>query len=169
MKRLPTSGSNTTGGTFVKKILIIYHSQSGNTLKMAREVAKVVDSIDNVESILKNAAEAHLKDLLQCDGLAIGSPEYFGYMSGIVKDFFDRTYESAQGQREVFKKPYVVFISAGNDGRGALNAIECICTGYQLKKVYEPLIARGNITAHIMSLCEELGKTIAAGCEAGIY
>jgi multimeric flavodoxin WrbA len=155
--------------TFMKKILIIYHSQSGNTLKMAKEVAKGVDSIENVEAVLKNAAESTLKDLMKCDGLVIGSPEYFGYMSGIVKDFFDRTYETARGRKEVFKKPYVVFISAGNDGRGALNAIERICIGYQLKKVYEPLVSRGEITLDILGLCEELGKTIAAGCEAGIY
>ena len=136
---------------------------------MAKEVAKGVDSIDNVKAVLKNALEATIQNLIQCDGLAIGSPEYFGYMSGIVKDFFDRTYETARGRREIFKKPYVVFISAGNDGRGTLNAIDRICTGYQFKKVYEPLIARGEITQGILSLCEELGKTIAAGCEAGIY
>ena len=155
--------------TFVKKILIIYHSQSGNTFKMAKEVAKGVDSIDNVEAILKNAAEATLQDIIQCDGIAIGSPEYFGYMSGILKDFFDRTYEQARGRKEVFKKPYVIFISAGNDGRGAVNAIERICLGYQLKKVYAPLISRGEVTRDTLRLCEELGKTIAAGCEVGIY
>jgi multimeric flavodoxin WrbA len=153
----------------MKKILILYHSQSGNTRRMAEKVAEGVNSIDNVEAVLKNAAEASHQDLITCDGLAIGSPEYFGYMSGIVKDFFDRTYEKSQGLKEVFKKPYVVFISAGNDGRGALNAIERIGLGYQLKKVYEPLIARGEITPDILSLCKELGKTIAAGCDAGIY
>ena len=118
---------------------------------------------------MKKAAEANLEDLIDCDGLVIGSPEYFGSMAGMIKDFFDRTYDSARGKKEVFKKPYVVFISAGNDGTGALAGIERICIGYQFKKVYDPVIARGKIDQEILKKCEELGQTIAAGCETGIY
>ena len=151
------------------RILIIYHSQTGNTQKMAESVARGSESINNVRVVLKRASEATLKDLMECDGLALGSPEYFGYMAGIIKDFFDRTYNEARGRKEVFKKPYVVFISAGNDGSGALSSIERICIGYQLKKVYEPVVAKGEINQGILIRCEELGKTIAAGCEAGIY
>ena len=150
-------------------ILILYHSQTGNTEMMAENVAKGAGSIKNVEAVLKRASEATLKDLLECDGLAIGSPEYFGYMAGMIKDYFDRTYEDARGRKEIFKKPYVVFISAGNDGTGALNSIERICIGYQLKKVYEPVLARGGLDRETLAKCQELGKTIAAGCEEGIY
>jgi multimeric flavodoxin WrbA len=153
----------------VCKILIVYHSQTGNTEKMAESVARGAKAITNVKVTLKKAAEATLQDLLECDGLAIGSPEYFGYMAGMVKDFFDRTYNEARGRKEVFKKPYVVFISAGNDGTGALSHIERIATGYPFKKVYDPVIARGEIDREVLEKCEELGKTIAAGCEAGIY
>lgn len=99
------------------KILIVYHSQTGNTGKMANAVFEGAKSIEGVEVILKKAAEATLEDLLIADGLAIGTPENFGYMSGMVKDFFDRTYVGAQ--EKVFRKPFVVFISAGNDGNGA--------------------------------------------------
>lgn len=151
------------------KILIVYHSQTGNTKIMAEKVADGAMSIENVDVVIKNASQATFEDLSECDGLVIGSPEYFGYMSGMVKDFFDRTYVKAQGKKEIFKKPYMLFISAGNDGRGALQAIERICIGYQFKKVYEPLIARGEIDQEILIKCEELGKTIAAGCEARIY
>jgi multimeric flavodoxin WrbA len=136
---------------------------------MAQWVAKGANSIDGVTVVLKRAGEATVQDLLGCDGLALGSPEYFGYMAGQVKDFFDRTYNAVRGRKEIFKKPYVVFISAGNDGTGALASIERICIGYQLKKVYEPVVARGDIAREILTRCEELGKTLAAGCEAGIY
>jgi multimeric flavodoxin WrbA len=136
---------------------------------MAETVAEGAGSIEGVTVTLKQASETGLDDLLQCDGLAIGSPEYFGYMSGMVKDFFDRTYEKARGKKEVFKKPYVVFVSAGNDGTGALTHIERICIGYQLKKVYDPVVARGELNREILVQCDELGKTIAAGCKEGIY
>ncbi|UCG64312.1 MAG: flavodoxin family protein [Deltaproteobacteria bacterium] len=150
-------------------ILIVYHSQTGRTKTMAQAVAKGAKSIENISTILKEARETTLDDLLNSDGLAFGSPEYFGYMAGAIKDLFDRTYYQARGRKEIFKKPYVVFISAGNDGLGALTSIERICVGYQLKKIYEPVIARGDIDEAILSRCEELGKVIAAGCEAGIY
>jgi len=63
----------------------------------------------------------------------------------------------------------VVFISAGNDGSGALNQIERICLGYPLKKIYQPVVAKGELDEDTLKKCEDLGKTIAAGCEAGIY
>ena len=151
------------------KILIVYHSQTGNTENMAESVAKGASSIENVDVVLKRAANATLHDLLECDGLAIGSPEYFGNMAGMIKDFFDRTYNEARERKEIFKKPYVIFISAGNDGRGALSNIERICKGYQFRKVFEPVVARGRIAHETLEKCEELGMTIAAGCEAGIY
>lgn len=150
-------------------VLVIYHSQSGNTQKMAEAVAAGARSIDGVKVTLKTAQEAGVEDLLACDGLAVGSPEYFGYMAGLVKDFFDRTYEPARGRKEIFKKPYVIFVSAGNDGRGAVSNIERIALGYPLKKVYDPLVARGEVDDAVLARCKELGQTIAAGCQAGIY
>ena len=149
------------------QILIVYHSQTGHTKQMADAVYEGAKSIDGAEVILKKAADATLNDLLTCDGLAIGTPENFGYMSGMIKDFFDRTFYPAQGK--VFRKPYVVFISAGNDGSGALRNIERIALGYQFKKVYEPVISKARVTEEILERCRELGATLAGGCQMGIY
>jgi len=149
------------------KILIVYHSQTGNTEKMTLAVAEGARAIEGTEVILKKAGDAVLDDLLSADGLAVGTPENFGYMSGMIKDFFDRTFYGAQ--EKVFRKPFVVFISAGNDGSGALKAIERIALGYKFKTVYEPVIARGAITEEILMQCRELGGTIAGGCQMGIY
>jgi len=149
------------------KILIVYHSQTGNTKKMVDAVAQGVRGIEGADVVLKKAADATLEDLLAADGLAVGTPENFGYMSGMLKDFFDRTYYNAQ--EKVFRKPFVVFISAGNDGTGALRAIERIASGYKFKTVYKPVIATGAITEEIINQCHELGATIAGGCQMGIY
>jgi multimeric flavodoxin WrbA len=151
----------------MSKILIIYHSQTGNTEKMAHAVADGAKIIENTEVVLKRAQNATLDDLLGSDGLAIGTPENFGYMSGMVKDFFDRTFYPAQDQ--VFRKPYVIFISAGNDGTGSLRAIERIAQGYKFKMVYEPVISRGKLTEDDLAKCREVGSVLAAGCQAGIY
>lgn len=151
------------------RILVVYHSQTGNTRRMAERVHLGAQCIEGVTAVLKPAGEAGIEDLLACSGIAIGTPEYFGYMAGAVKDFFDRTYERARGTREVFKKPYVLFVSAGNDGEGAVRAVERICLGYPLKRVFSPLVARGDLTEEVLERCRELGQTLAAGCEAHIY
>jgi multimeric flavodoxin WrbA len=150
-------------------ILVIYHSQSGNTKMMAESVAKGIDSVDNVNSNLKDAGNATIEDLRRCEGIAIGSPEYFGYMSGMIKDFFDRTYEIASSNVNEFRKPYVLFISAGNDGRNTCVQIERICKGFSFRNVYEPIIARGKVTESILQECFEIGQTIASGCDIKIY
>jgi multimeric flavodoxin WrbA len=149
------------------RILIINHSQTGTTEKMAQAVAEGVLIIENAVAILKKARDATLDDLLGADGVAIGTPENFGYMSGMVKDFFDRTFYGAQDK--VFRKPYVIFISAGNDGTGALRAIERIAQGYKFKLVYDPVISRGTLTKDDLVRCRELGSILAAGCQTGIY
>jgi multimeric flavodoxin WrbA len=134
---------------------------------MAEAVAEGAKSIEGVEVISKKAAEATAEDLLSADGLAIGTPENFGYMSGMIKDFFDRTYYATH--EKVFRKPFVVFISAGNDGTGALRAVERIALGYKFKTVFQPVIAKGDITEEILNQCHELGATIAGGCQMQIY
>lgn len=149
------------------KILIVYHSQTGNTEKMAMAVAEGAADFENTDVTVKGARDATVEDLLDCDGVAIGTPENFGYMSGAMKDFFDRTFYPAQGK--IFKKPYVIFISAGNDGTGALNSVDRIARGYPLKRVYDPVIAKGGVTDDILDRCRELGQTLAGGCELGIY
>lgn len=149
------------------RILIVYHSQTGHTEKMAQAVFEGARAIEGVDAVLKKVAEATLEDLLACDGLAVGTPENFGYMSGMIKDFFDRTYEGAQGK--VFRKPFVVFVSAGNDGTGALRSIERIALGYKFKTVFAPVIAKGKLTEDILEQCRELGGTLAGGCSLGIY
>jgi multimeric flavodoxin WrbA len=134
---------------------------------MAQAVFEGAKAIEGVDVILKKAAEATLEDLLACDGLAVGTPENFGYMSGMIKDFFDRTYTFAQDK--VFRKPFVIFISAGNDGTGAQRAIERIALGYKFKTVFNPVIAKGKITEEILEQCRELGGTLAGGCAMRIY
>ncbi|MBU1053055.1 MAG: NAD(P)H-dependent oxidoreductase [Proteobacteria bacterium] len=150
-------------------ILVIYHSQNGNTKMMAESVAKGVASVESVSVNLKAVADTTLEDLRDCDGIVIGSPEYFGYMAGMIKDFFDRTYEVVTNNKKEFHRPYSTFISAGNDGRNTLNQIERICLAFPFRKVYEPIVSRGDITKNILEDCFEMGQTIAAGCDLGIY
>ena len=66
-------------------------------------------------------------------------------------------------------KPYTAFVSAGNDGTGAIRALRRIATGYPWKEIGEPLICRGELKAEDLAAAEELGMTMAAGLELGIF
>lgn len=150
-----------------KSILVIYHSQGGTMKLMAHRLARGAAKEKNVAIILKKAVDANVDDLLNCDGLAIGSPEYFGTMAGMIKDFFDRTYEAAQNK--TIGLPYIVFVCAGNDGRGALSQIERIAAGYKWEKVQEHIRVVGSPTEQDLVGLEELGQTLAAGVDFGIF
>jgi multimeric flavodoxin WrbA len=134
---------------------------------MAQALSKGAAKIEGVEVIIKKAKDASLDDLLSCDGLAIGSPEYFGYMAGAIKDFFDRTYIEAK--EKTFRLPYVLFVCAGNDGRGAVTQIERITVGYKWKKIAKSIRAIVPLKEEILKDLEEMGQTLAAGVEAGIF
>ena len=113
------------------------------------------------------ALQASIDDLLWANGLLIGTPEHFGYMSGAVKDFFDRTFYPAEGR--TISLPYAIFVSAGNDGSGTINAIERIATGYRWQRIAEPLLVVGEPQPADLQRCEELGETMAAGLAMGIF
>lgn len=123
--------------------------------------------IENVESRLMRAADAQPQDLLWAQGLIIGTPENFGYMSGGMKDFFDRTFYAVEGKLQPL--PYAIFISAENDGTGALRAIRRIAPGYPFTEVQDPVIAKGELTETHLAQCRELGMALAAGLDAAIF
>ena len=151
----------------MKHLLIIYHTQSGNTGQMAAAVLRGCQQETDVITRLLRAFDAGLSDLLWADGIVFGTPENFGTMSGALKDFFDRTYYPAEDHQ--LNLPYGLFISAGNDGSGAVREIDRIACGYPLRKVNEPLIAKGEINADHLKQCEELGLSMAAGLSMGIF
>ncbi|MGD0229631.1 MAG: NAD(P)H-dependent oxidoreductase [Syntrophorhabdales bacterium] len=150
-------------------ILIIFHSQTGNTAKLARAVAQGVSETANARAVLKRAADAVAQGLKDCSAVVICSPEYFGYMAGAVKDFFDRTYEELKDDATVNKKPFCIVVSAGNDGSFAVSHIERICKGYRLKKVQKPIVCKGRVTEEVLARCVELGSTVAEGINAAIF
>jgi len=151
-----------------KHLLVVYHSKTGKNGVMAEAVKQGALHPDiAIDLRFLRASEAGAGDLLWADGIIFGSPENFGYMSGALKDFFDRTFYEVEGQVE--GKPYGVFVGAGNDGTGAVTAIHRICKGYNFKEVQSPVIVVGDLKDEHRVLCEELGMAMAAGLEAGVF
>ena len=142
----------------MKKILIVYHTQSGNTELMAKAVAEGATAAGATVA-LKKAVDANVDDILNCDLIAIGTPNYFGYMSGMVKDFFDRVWGTIRDK--VGDKPYVTFGSKGGGGGQALDSVEKICDGLKMIRAYQGVLATRKPTDDVLVECRELGKKIA--------
>ncbi len=134
---------------------------------MANRFAQGAAREEDVDLIFKKAGNAILDDLLRCNAIAIGSPEYFGTMAGMIKDFFDRTFASAQ--EKTIGLPFVLFVCAGNDGRGAITQIEKIAAGYKWRKALEHIRIVGTPTESDLVAIEDLGHTLAAGVAFGIF
>lgn len=152
-----------------KNLLIVFHSKSGKTSRMADAVydGATDPDVGDVEVSKLPTFDASAEDLLSADGLILGTPENFGYMSGQMKDFFDRTFYEVEGK--ISPLPYGIFIGAGNDGTGALTAIRRIAKGYPFIEVQEPVLVRGDLTDADLKCCRDLGLALAVGIEAGIY
>jgi multimeric flavodoxin WrbA len=148
--------------------LLIYAGHAGGrTYAMVEWVKQgVADAGEDVELRALPALEAGVDDLLWAHGLLIGTPEHFGYMAGAIKDFFDRTFYPVQGRVDAL--PYAIFVSAGNDGTGAVASIERIALGYRWKQCAEPVIVTGDPSDTDRQRCAELGQTLAAGLALGV-
>lgn len=151
----------------MQRLLIVYHTQTGNTAQLTAAVERGALRAGAVEVRRQRAFDTSLEDLLECTGIVFGTAEYNGYMSGALKDFFDRTFYPAQGK--VINKPYAIVVSAGNDGSFAVQFIERIARGYPLKPIAAPIICVGAVTPEAEASCEELGEAFAAGLALGIF
>jgi len=125
------------------------------------------EDVENVEVRVKPALEADADDLLWCDGFLLGTPENFGYMSGAMKYFLDRSFYPCENK--VNGKPYALFVRAGNDGTGAISSMRRILSGLAVREVQEPVLIAGEFDASRLADCTELGLTMAAGLEAGVF
>lgn len=152
-----------------RRLLIVYHTQSGTTRRMADAVLRGArhPDIEGIEIRVVDPLEADSEDLLWADGLILGTPENFGYMSGAMKYFLDRVYYPCLDK--VNGKPYALFIRAGNDGSGAVNSLQRILKGLALKQVQDPVLIVGEFDDGRLADCEELGMTMAAGLAAGVF
>ena len=159
----------THGNRKQKRLLIVFHTQGVKNEKMARAVEEGASdpTVTGVEVRMLRAFDATSQDLLDADGLILGTPENFGYMSGALKDFFDRTFYDCEGRTEGL--PFAIFVGCGNDGSGAVNAIRRITTGYRFREVAEPVIVRGSLDDAGLEACRELGMTLAAGLEMALF
>lgn len=151
---------------------------TGGSRQMA-EAAQRGAAGHDVNVRLVPAREAKAEDVLGADGYVFVTPENLASMSGVMKDFFDRTYYGALDR--VTGRPYATLVCAGSDGANAVRQIERICTGWRLRPAAEPLIvcthaqtperilSPKTIPPEDLERCAEIGAALAAGLALGIF
>ena len=153
----------------MKHLVVIAHDPSANTRAMVEAVMAGAgnDAVEQVQTRHQRPLQASAEDVLSAGAVIFGTTENLGYMSGALKDFFDRSFYDLLDKTDAM--PYAMFIRAGQDGTGTRRAIESICGGLNWKPVQEPLICRGEWNDAFLEQCRELGMAMAAGLDAGIF
>lgn len=152
-----------------KRLLVVHHSRSGATDRLVTAALAGARDAEagRIEVVASSPLDASPAQVLAADALLLATPENFGYMSGAMKHFFDTIYypclDHTQG------RPWALIVKAGNDGRGALQAIERIVAGLRWRLVVEPIVVAGDVEPVHLERCRELGMTLAAGLDAGLF
>ena len=152
----------------LKKLLIIAHCPSENTQKMGNALLEGTQhsDISKVISCIKSPFDCNADDVLQSDALILFTTENFGYMSGALKDFFDRIYYPclADEQRN-HAKPYTLVIKAGLDGTGTKSSVGKIITGLKWREAQAVTLCKGDFHSSFIEQCHTLGLTMAMSLE----
>jgi len=163
----------------MKTILLIWHTQTGATAQMVEAFVAGAFGVEDVRVIAKRAIESSPADALAADALVFATPENLAAMSGMLKDFFDRSYYALLDR--VNGRPYAAMICAGSDGSNAVRQIERIATGLRLRKVADAIVvntkaqtpqrilAAKHLPESELTRCRELGATLAQGLALGIW
>ena len=151
------------------QLLVVYHSRGGATLELRDALLRGArhESIEGVEIVVRDVTDATANDVLAADGLALVTPERFGSMAGLVKDFFERVYYDV-----IERTPglaYVLVVKGGHDGQGTVASVEKIATGVRWRRALDPVVVRGDTTSADIDAIEELGATFAAGLAERIF
>lgn len=156
------------------KILILYHSRLGSVQKMARLIARGVESIADCDAVLRTVPEipqagqalkaaetgdpyVELDDLVECHGLVMGSPTRFGNMSAAMKNFLDST-SSLWMSGALVGKPAGVFTSSSSMHGGQEST---------LLSMINPLLHHGMLVVGLPYTEPALHKTVTGGTPYG--
>lgn len=150
-----------------KRLLIVAHAPSANTVALRDAVRRGARGEAGIDVQVVAPLQAGPGDVLAAQAVILGTTENLGYMSGALKDFFDRSYNPLLDRTQGL--PCALYIRAGSDGTGTRRGVETILTGLRWRLVQEPLLCKGAWQPTFVAQCEELGAAMAAGLAAGIF
>lgn len=152
----------------MKTLLLVAHAPSPNTQALLTSMTAACVKVPDLHCKSLSPFTAEAAQVREAAGLILFTPENFGYMSGALKDFFDRVYypclEHTQGL------PYCLCVRAGQDnGSGAVNSVGRITTGLRWREVQPPLVCAGGWKPDFCSQTAEFAEGFAQGLALGVF
>lgn len=144
-------------------LFVLYYTQSGNTERMARAIAEGAEA-EGVLATIKRVQECELPDLVQADGLALGSPTYFSNVAWQVKKLIDESIE-LYGGKQLKDEVAGIFTSSGTerDAHACLKTMEIALGFHHGMKLVQPGLIRVNRQPEekTRTECQEYGRRLA--------
>ena len=143
-------------------VLVVHHAPSPRL----RRILEAIDTglahpeLEGIDVETVPALAATDDHVLRADGLVLLTPANFGYMSGALKHFFDRTYYTCEGA--VSGRPYALCVHGDNDTTGAVSSVERIITGWGLHAVAPAVQLTGEPGRAELDRVAEVAATVAA-------
>ena len=151
------------------RLLVVHHSRTGSTAALRDEaLAGAADAAveADVEVSSVGAFEAAAGDVLGANAILLCTPANFGYMSGALKDFFERIYHPCL--EVTVSLPYALIVKGDTDVAGAAQSVERIVAGLRWREIRPPLLVVGPTLDPDLAAARELGATIVASLGLGI-
>ena len=149
-----------------KELLIVCNTPSKNTLKLRDRFDFGAKQINSVNVSTLAPLNVTVEHIIKTDAIIIGTTENLGYMSGLIKDMFDRIYypclEKKQGM------PVLSYIRAKHDGTGTKMALETIIVGLKWRWVKPIRIFKGEWQDDWLLEAEQEGTWVAAALDMGL-
>lgn len=154
-------------------LLVVHHSPTASVAALTEAVlgGATDDAVEGVEVVVRPALEARADDVLAADGILLGTPANFGYMSGALKHFFDTVFlgvggaladDGSAGSAGGGRKPYGLFVHGRYDTAGAVRSVQSIVGALPWRQAAPVLEVLGEVGETEREQAHELGGTLAA-------
>lgn len=152
-------------------LLVVWHPRPPSVLRLRdAALAGIADAAGARPVRSLPAPEAGIDDVEGADACVIVTPENFGALSGLVKDFLERIYpwfEDVPNRRPGL--PYLLVSKGGSDGTGAVRDVTRILTGLRWKAALPPIVIAGPVAADHLAHVREQAATLAIGVDTGVF
>jgi multimeric flavodoxin WrbA len=150
-----------------RHLLVVHHSRTGSTAVLRDALLDGIASAGGDVTVRAPAAfDAGPDDVSWSDAVVLCTPANFGYMSGALKDFFERIYHPCLDHTAGL--PYALVVKGDTDVDGAVTSVERITAGLRWRALAPPVVVVGSIEESDREAAWELGAIVAASLDAGI-